>query len=287
MEQSRLNALINLLDDPDTSIFETVEQELLKEDEQIIPELEQKWEHSFDESDQERIENLIQSLQFKKTYGLLRKWAGMPSDMQNLFDGFCATDRIQYPDLNPAYMGGKMEKLRKSVWLELKKSLTLLEKVTILNHFVFNLNGYSVNLSNPHLPQNCFLNQILDTKRGNPVSISIFYTIIARAIELPAKLVDFPRNPLVAIVDAKIAREIQSDTDVLFYINPSNRGAITSRKEVEYHLKKNEFYPICEYAEPQSDNLFIKRLLETMAESYDSVGFVDKKERLKKLVSLF
>lgn len=290
MEQERLDALITLLDDPDSTVFQMVEQELLKEDEEIIPALEKKWEQSFDENSQARIENIIQSLQFKRTFRGLKNWIGQTPGTQDLFEGFCAVDKFQYPDLNPLNLTLKIENLRKSIWLELNNSLTLLEKTTILNHFIFNLNGYSVNLSNPESPQNCFLNQLLDTKRGNPVSMSIFYTIIARAIELPAYLVDFPKNPLVAIVDAELAQKVHGsarDTEVLFYINPSNKGAITSRKEIEYHLKRNDYQPIAEYAEPKQDVLFVKRLVESMLEAYTSVGYKEKEEKIKQLLSLF
>ncbi|WP_297093599.1 transglutaminase-like domain-containing protein [uncultured Draconibacterium sp.] len=290
MNQEKLDALITLLDDPDATVFQMVQQELLKEDEEIIPALEKKWEQSFDENSQSRIENIIQSLQFKRTFSGLKNWINQTPGTQDLFEGFCAVDKFQYPDLNPLNLTLKIENLRKSIWLELNNSLTLLEKTTILNHFIFNLNGYSVNLSNPDSPQNCFLNQILDTKRGNPVSMSIFYTIIARAIELPAYLVDFPKNPLVAIVDAELAQKVHGstrDTEVLFYINPSNKGSITSRKEIDYHLKRNEYQPIREYAEPKPDVLFIQRLVESMLEAYNAVGYTEKEEKIKQLLSLF
>ena len=48
MRKGKLNALIGLLDDPDQTIIEMVEKELLKETDAIIPVLEQKWECSFD-----------------------------------------------------------------------------------------------------------------------------------------------------------------------------------------------------------------------------------------------
>ncbi len=289
MKKTKLEALFNLLDDPDETIYGMVQQELLKVDVDIIPELERKWEASFDEHYQERIEDVIQNLQFKETTNRLRLWLKREDGERSLLNGFCHVDRFQYPDLNPLYIQMKIENLRKTIWLELNNSLTVLEKITILNHFLFNLNGFSINLSNPHSPQNCFLNQIIDTRKGNPVSISIFYTIMARQLELPAYLVDFPKNPLVAIVDPKLAKKVHGsmqDSDVLFYINPSNKGAITSRKEIEYHLKKNEYYPLHEYTEPKSDVLFVKRLLETIQESYQSVGFSEKEDKIDELLSL-
>jgi len=290
MNNPKLDALIGLLDDPDLTVFEMVEQELLKESDDIIPELEKKWEISLDGNCQERIENIIQHLQFKETSRVLKEWIETENTTQKLLSGFLVVDRFQYPDVNALSIGVKLENIRKKIWLELNNSLTLLEKTTIINHFLFNILEYSINFKNIHSPQNCFLNQILDTRKGNPVSIAVFYTIIARQLEMPAFFIDFPKNPLVAIVDAKLARKVHgsnSDSDVLFYINPSNRGAITSIKEIEYHLRTNNFQPIKNYTEPKSDVQFIRRLVESLELSYQSVNFMDKRERVHQLLELF
>lgn len=290
MDKDKLNALINLLDDPDNLVYELVEKELLKESDEIIPVLEQRWETSIDEKFQERIENLIQTLQYKETRKILLKWIKTNSKDRDLFTGFTIVDRFQYPDLNSFNLLHKIEKIRKKIWLELSNSLTLLEKATILNHFLFNISGYSINHSNLLSPQNCYLNQVLDSKKGNPVSLTILYTILARQLELPVHFVDFPKNPLVAIVEKKLARKIHGtgkESDVLFYINPSNKGSVTSRKEIEYHLKKNNYYPLKNYTEPKSDLLLIQRLLESLLESYQSAGIKEKQERITDLLGLF
>ena len=288
MKKSKLQALINLLDDPDQMVFELVEKELLKENDKIIPALEEKWESSFDENSQERIENLIQHLQFKQTKKLLKKW--IKSDDKDLLTGFILVDRFQYPDMNLLSIHQKIENLKKDIWLELNNSLTLLEKTTILNHFLYNINGFSINHNNLYSPQNCFLNQLLDTKRGNPVSMSIFYAIISRQLELPTEFIDFPRNPLIAIVDPGLAKKVHGEirnSDVLFYINPSNKGSITSRKEIEYHLKKHNYQPLQSFTEPRSDLELIKRLFESLQESYQSLGYAEKEEKISELISLF
>ena len=288
MKRSRLKALINLLDDPDNLVFETVEKELLKANYTIIPVLEKQWENSFDETSQERIENLIQDLQFKKTRNLLKTW--ISSSENDLLEGFFTIDKFQYPDINQMGINQKIEKIKNSVWLELNDSLTLLEKTTILNHFLFNIQGFSINHNNIQSPQNCYLNQLLETKKGNPVSLSLFYTILARQLGLPAYFTDFPKNPLVAIVDSDLARKVHgknSSSDVLFYINPSNKGSIASRKEVDYHLKKNNYFPPEKYAEPQPDKLFVKRLLESLHDSFQAIGFQEKEMRTAELLSLF
>jgi hypothetical protein len=290
MRKSKLNALIELLDDPDQKVYKIVEKELLKEKKNIIPVLEEKWESIFDGYYQERIENIIQNLQFNETKKRLESWLITDADERDLLTGFLIIDRFQYPDLNPLMIQIKIENIRKKIWLEFNNSLTLLEKTTILNHFLYNLNGFTINHKNVHSPQNCFVNQMLDTKNGNAVSLCILYTIIARQLELPAQFIDFPKNPLVAIVDPKLARKVHGEnikSDVLFYINPANKGSITSIKEIEYHLNSNDYKPIRNYTEPKSDVYLIRLLLETLEMSYDSVNYIDKKERIQKLLELF
>ncbi|HZH70919.1 MAG TPA: transglutaminase-like domain-containing protein [Mariniphaga sp.] len=288
MKKDKLKALISLLDDPDEMVFEMVEQELLKENHTIIPVLEKKWENSFDEVSQERIENLIQDLQFKKTKAFLLNWISLPNP--DLLNGFLITDRFQYPDINTMAVHLKLEKIRNEVWLELNDSLTLLEKITVLNHFIFKTFNFSINHNNLQSPQNCYLNQLLDTKKGNQVSLSIFYTIVARRLGLPAHFIDFPKNPLVGIVDRELSIKVhgkRTRSDVLFYINPSNKGSIASRKEVDYHLKHSNYLPKQKYSEPQSDVLFIQRLLESLQAAFKSVGFNEKGERIVELLQLF
>jgi len=288
MKNSKLKALIDLLDDPDNMVYESVEKELLKEDMQIIPALEEKWENSYDENCQDRIENIIRDLHFKKTKTRLKNW--IMSKENDLFKGFICIDRFQYPDLNLLNVKYKMEQIKKSVWLEFKDSLTLLEKITILNHFFYNINGFSINHNNLKSPQNCYLNQLLDTKTGNAVSLAILYTILARELGLPVRLTDFPKNPLVAIVDSKIAKKVfgsYSRSDVIFYVNPANKGSITNRKEIDYYLKNNKYLPTDSFAEPASDLLFIRRLLEILRDSFYSAGFIEKSTKISEMIKLF
>lgn len=288
IKKRKLEALIYLLDDPDQQVYETVAKELLKQNYRIIPALEDKWETSFDESCQERIENLIQNIQFKQTKKQLKSW--IISNSNDLLEGIICVDRFQYPDINLLYVKQKIENIRKTVWLELNNSLTLLEKITILNHFIFHVNSFSVNLNNINSPQNCYLNQLLETKKGNPVSLGIFYTIMARQLGLPVELIDFPNNPLVAVVDANLAKKVHGKdtrTSVIFYVNPSNKGAITNRKEIDYHLKKSNRSSPEKYAEPVSGQLIVKRLLESLREGFHAAGFLEKEIKISEMIKLF
>ena len=287
MKKERLHALITLLDDPDESVFEMVEQELITEDSDIIDQLEQIWETSLDELLQTRIENLIQQIQFSETKSKIWSWASRRG--VDLFEGFFLITQYQYPDLKLKHIKTKIQKISNDVWLEINNRLTSLEKITVLNHVFYDTNKFSVNLNNLNSPQNCYINQLLETKKGNSVSVAILYALVARELNFPVQFVNFPKTPLLAYVDRDKAKEAHGEdykSSILFYINPSNKGAIIGRKEVEFFLNRNEQYGLEDFYEPCEDRVIIKKLLETLIDSYDSLGYQDKVDDLSNISDL-
>ena len=283
----RILALISLLDDPDSTVFEAVEPELLKESSKIIPELEIIWETSYDEKCQQRIENLIHRLRFKENYGNFRKWSKQLEP--DLLEGFILASRYHYPELNDDRIIRRIEEIRRKVWVELNNSLTSLEKITVLNHIFFQEFGFSVDNENYYAPKNCFINQLLETGQGNPLSVALLYTIIANRLDLPVRFVDIPKHPLLAYVDRKIAARVHPEgveTDVLFYINTSNKGSISGRRELEFQLRRSGLEPIRRFFEPASPRCFISRLLEVTEKSYELNGFSDKTADIHKMISI-
>lgn len=287
MKEEKLQALIALLDDPDQAVFEQVEKELLQEDATIIGQLEQIWETSLDHLLQSRIENLVQQIQFRETSKKIKSWSKQMN--VDLFEGFFLISQYQYPELKVKAIKSKIQKISSDVWLEISNKLTSIEKITVLNHLFYDVNKFSVNMANLHSPQNCYLNQLLETKKGNPVSIAILYALVARELGFPVQLIDFPRNPLLAYIDPETARKAHGqdyNSPVLFYINPSNKGAIIGRKEIDFFLKKNEQVNEETFYQPCEDRVMIKKLLESLIEAYDSLGYQEKVDDLTAIAGL-
>lgn len=261
------------MDDPDNIIFEAVEKELLKETSSVIPALEAVWEFTPHEICQLRIENLIRRILFKENSRKLRLWSRQATP--DLLEGFILASRYHYPDLNEGLVNRHIEEIRKKVWVELNNSLTSLEKITVLNHVFYN--DFQLNVAEEeHIsPQHCFINRVLETGTGNGVSLALLYNIVAEKLGLPVRYVDLPRHPLLAYVDRKIASRVHPpgvETDILFYINPANRGSITGRKELEYILKKMNYDMENACLEASSPKVFLLRLLEITEKSYEMNG---------------
>jgi len=286
MDQKELYALISLLDDPDEEIYNHIRERLLSLGHEVIPALESAWEESFDTLIQNRIENIIQKIQFSKVAGSLREWSLHRSN--DLLAGALLVARYQYPDLDEAKIRKHIEQIKQDVWLELNNNLTALEKVKVINHIMFDVHNFSGNTTNYHAPQNSYINNVLESKKGNPLSLSILYSIIAQDLDIPIYGVNLPEHFVLAYRDDdNIMSSITNEptNNVLFYINPFSKGSVFNRKEIDAFLKQLKVTPQDYFYEPCSNIDMIKRLLRNLINSYEKLGYPHKIDELKQLLN--
>jgi regulator of sirC expression with transglutaminase-like and TPR domain len=282
MERNKIDALIALLDDKNAEVINAVNDNLLKEGLEIIPRLEKVWETTLDENLQERLENVIQNIQFETTKKNLNAWSS--SGAENLLEGACYLAQFQFPEIKLKKLESEIDKIRKDIWIEPNNSQTALEKVKIINYVLFDLHKFSRNSTNFYSPQNLYINQVLETKKGNPISLAILYLSIAHKLQLPVYGVNLPKNFILAYKDEY--RHCDSDDeaeDILFYINPNNKGAILGKKEIDYFLDQQKLIPDNIYYTTCSNQTIVLRLIHNLVLSYEKLGFEDKIERLKEL----
>lgn len=279
--------MINLLEDPSEDVFNTVFSGLLEKGTEIIPELEKAWESSAGQLYQERLENLIEQIQFKAIEKELKNW--IRTDYTDILQGAYLIAKLQFPDLKFPNLDESLEKIKNDVWIELNDNLTALEKIKILNHILYKVHGFSKNVTNPINPQNSYINQVIETKKGNAVSLSVIYLAVARKLRLPVFGVDLPKNMILAFMDQEGLNPESShpDHDILFYINPYNKGAVLGKKEIEYYLKQIKTEPAKSFFYPCSNKVIIKRMVQALITSYENLGYQDKILQMEGILRLF
>ncbi|MEI6822416.1 MAG: transglutaminase-like domain-containing protein [Bacteroidota bacterium] len=281
-KNSELKALVSLLDEPDERIYLDIRNKLLDFGPDVLPVLESTWENTFNEEVQERIESIMHVIQFDKIYEDLSDW--VKKDEHNLLEAYIIVSRFQYPDLDEMHIIEQINKLKRDIWLELNENLTAFEEIKVFNRVLFEINKFTVNIKDIHHPQNSFINTFLETKKGNALSLGILYIILAQSQELPIYGVNLPQNFVLAYT--KDLGQFDEE-DVLFYINPVNKGIIFSRNEIDNFLNQLKTEPEKTYYTPCSNLSIIRRLINNLVYSYNHLEKPDKVEDLKKLLSLF
>jgi regulator of sirC expression with transglutaminase-like and TPR domain len=278
-------ALITLLDDPDEVIYTQVKDRFVTLGPPAIPHLETAWENSFDAIMQKRIETIIHTIQFETLQRALRTWSTEEQD--DLLKGALILARYQYPDLDEEKLRKQLYQIRQDVWLELHEDLTALEKVKIINHILFEVHQFSGNISNYHAPQNSFINNVLESKKGNPLMLSVVYILICRELNIPVYGINLPQHFVLAYLnDFANLMDVNNKSlsnNILFYINPFSKGLIFNQKDIDQFLKQLNLEPESKYYLPCSNVDILKRCINNLIFSFEKLGYPDKVAELKEL----
>ena len=283
MKVKEIESLIKLLDDPDFEISSHVEEKLLSYGNEIIGYLESAWEQSLDSILQEKIENLLHKIQFQNVKTDLQLWhLGGSFD---LLQGMLIINRFQYPDLDELKIINQIEEIKRNVWMQMLYEMSAIEKIKLINHVFYGTYGFSGNTTNHQDPNNSYLSHVLDTKRGNQISLAVIYSIIAQKLDIPVYGVNLPQHFILAYVDSSQDNDFQNG--ILFYINAFNKGFIFGRRDVDSFLKQLNITPDKQFYEPCTNDEIIKRVLRNLISSYDKQSAPHKVSELEELLEIF
>lgn len=286
LNNKEVEALLKLLDDSDHEVYRQVEERLLSLGSDVIPALEKSWENSLDLVLQQRIEDLIHKIQFATVQNDLKTWA--ISGAFDLLQGFLIVSKYQYPDLDEHKIINQIESVKRDAWIELRYDTSPIEKVKILNHVFYNIHGFTGNVTNYHDPQNSYLNIVMESRRGNQISLAIIYSVIAQKLDIPIYGVNLPQHFILAYQDERNEYEKLSldQYGILFYINAFNKGFIFNKRDIDYFLKQLNLEPNPIFYTPCSNIQIIKRVIRNLINSYEKLGYTQKISELESLYSI-
>ena len=274
-----LEALISLPEDPDHQVFDTVSDRLIELGEEVVFPLEKRWEITLKPELQIKIENVIKTIQFNTLKRGVDSWkTGGGSD---LLYGAYLVARFHYPDLGYDLLNEKIEKIRKDIWLELNNELTALEKVKVINYFLYDIHRFDKSVKKTHTPHLYMVNHVIETLKGSPVMLGLIYAELARRLNLPIYGVNLPRNFVLCYYDEDYHED---PNGILFYINPSDKGAVLGLKELKHFLNHLKIEEKDFYFTPCSNTDIIERLVINLQYAYEKSGQPEKALSLKQLL---
>lgn len=269
IKESELKALVTLLEDEDEEVVSHVEKRLMEIGTGIIPLLEQEWETNFNPLIQRRIEDLVHTLQFDLLQERLLSWKQHRQD--NLLEGLWLVATYQYPDIELEELNRQIHQLYIDVWREFQDGLGPFDQVRIINSVLFNKFRFRANTKNFHSPANSMINAVLESKKGNPISLCSVYLLIARKLELPIYGVNLPNLFILTY----------SANKVDFYINAFNKGLIFSKQDIDNYLEHLNIPPQDLFYKPCSNLDIILRCLRNLVVSFEKLGDYHKSDEIK------
>jgi regulator of sirC expression with transglutaminase-like and TPR domain len=282
LEDSKIKALLSLLEDPDETVGHSAIEALSQCHIDQTPLLEAfLYTHIDSELAKQRLEYCIDSIRIQYYGQQILAWKAQ--DSSDLILPLAYIAQFKYPDVKPEHLREQIESLRLDAWLEFHYDLTSFEKVKILNYILFQLHGFRANEADFLNPDNSYFNQVLNSKKGNPIALSIVYILVAQRLNIPIYGINLPRHFIMAYVEDQETENLdhfndkQSITheakgDIKFYINAYNGGGVFNEEQLSNIIKEMGLPMHSHYFTPCSNEAIILRVLMNLFNSYQASG---------------
>jgi hypothetical protein len=271
-KEGELHALVSLVDEQDPDIYAIIEQQIIENGIDIMPHLKEALENSFHEEIQSRIRQLISRINISESSKELINWKNMGAG--NLLHGLFLIARYKNESLEINSLKKQLNELEYDIWIEMNNRLTLLEKIKIFNHVIFEVHGFKPNRKDFHNPSNSYINEVLTNKTGNPILMASLYIILAQKLGLPIYGVNVPEHFVCVAVNEgeDDSMSFLPSGEPLFYINAFSHGALFTRIQLANFLAQIKVPEKPEYFVPCSNFDIIIRVLNNLSFSYGKLN---------------
>lgn len=126
------------------------------------------------------------------------------TDQQNdkqfpLLEAATALAQDEYPDLDVQAVLDDVDKLLARVKRRIPSDSSALQRLRILSQFFFRDLGFGGNVNHFYDAENSFINSVLRTRRGIPISLAVLWLELAQGLKLDAHGVAFPGHFMLKV----------------------------------------------------------------------------------------
>lgn len=274
LSEKEMRTLVGLLDDEDPRSLDLVRGEILKIGKPILPFLDDL-RASCSSDLTRRVDTVISELRTRDLHDEFKRLAGSPDC--DLETGVWLISRIGFPGVRPAVYMGWLDKVAGSVRKALPMAADAYTTMQQLNIHLFQELGFEGNETRYYDPENTYLNRVIETRRGIPVSLSVLYLLISKRLGLPVHGVGTPGHFLVGYRESSQSR---------FFIDPFHHGRLLGTQDVRRMLVRNgyEFRP--EYLQACAPRDILARMLRNLISVYHKSGAADRAESISGLMDI-
>jgi len=174
----------------------------------------------------------------------------------------------EYPELDVQQVLGQVDQLLERMRRRLPADAGPLQKLRALNHFFWSDLRFGGNVNHYDDPDNSYLNVLMHTRRGIPISLAVLWLELAQGLGLVASGVGFPGHFLVKV-------NLPNGQVV---IDPMDGHSLT-REELEERLEPyrrrsglwdEEALPLSLYLQAATGRDIIERMLRNLRDIHHS-----------------
>jgi regulator of sirC expression with transglutaminase-like and TPR domain len=270
-----IHALLRLLSDPNEQVARTIQDQLARLGPNVLPFLEQAG--SDDAMLQPRVAYIKAEIRFGQLKDEFQQFVAKSARQEDWEHGTFLIAKLAYPDLNiPHYvecLDNLAEEFR-SKWLAAEPASG--KAATLLSNFLFKDKGFSGNREEYYEPDNSYLNRVIDTRQGIPISLSALYVFVGKRLGLPLAGVGMPGHFLV---------KVEGETPAQF-IDCFNGGTILREQDCEQFITASGLAYDKQLLEKSSTPTMLARMLRNLLSIYEQESEEPMARRVRAFLEL-
>jgi regulator of sirC expression with transglutaminase-like and TPR domain len=278
-----LNALLNLIEDPDEEIYQMVTSRLLDLGDEVIPILEDHKQSVSDTEQLLRLDRIISKISISTLENALMNWK--QNGELSVLDAALTISMYINREIDKQQFFFEVEKIRKNVWLELNDYLTPLEEVIIINRIIFDYYKLKGLNTDYRKIEEFDLMYLFTNKKANTYSLAALYLIISELLGISLKPINIPQQNLLCYLMEEDIFASEAPQEIVFYIDPIN-GQVYTHKDLENYLKKIDYSTYSIKLDTNTSAAFIKKWLLALAKSEKENGFLFKEKELMRIARM-
>jgi len=266
---SRFKSLIYLLDDEDNSIYSLAKEHLLLAGERALPVLE-GYLQSDDSLMQQRIREIYESISLSTFKDQLRSFCEKYKSKLDLEEGAFLIAKNAFPSVDMHIYSDLLNFFAAEFQSRLDPSDLPEEIAAKIGNYFWYEKGFSGNEADYYNTDNHYINKVIETKRGVPITLSVIYMLVLRRLNFPIQGIGMPGHFIL---------RYEFGTKFMF-ADPFHGGKILSVDDCKTSLAKLGYLFKDEYLEPVTDRQILERMLRNL------VLVLEKQNQLIKVEAL-
>lgn len=272
---------MRLLDDPDESVYRQVRYELISGGLSSLEELEVlRYDEGLSATAITRIDEIVEDIHFDHLQKLAADWE--KQENPRLLEGLSLVIRFRYKNYTVHDLERNIARFAAPIWLESGENFTILEKIQIINRFIFKELNVKCTPVNRAAPGSFFINDLLLNKAGNDLSVTAFYLLICNYLELSVCAVEVFDKIVMGCLSPLAIINPEKFPMMLFYINAANKGLIMGAEQVKDATEGRDKPAV----KPVSHKDLVRSLFLALANSYEQTRQNRKAANCVKLARL-
>ena len=163
----------------------------------------------------------------------------------------------EYPNLDLAEYINALDTMAAEVQERLPSEFYPLRIIQSINQYLYDDLGFSDNTDDYYDPRNSFLNEVIDRRRGIPITLSLVYLEVSRRIEFPMTGVGLPGHFLIR----------PNLPQMEIFVDAFNRGEVLFAEDCQEKLTQLYGQPVTlrpEFLQSVSNRQFLVRMLTNL-----------------------